>query len=61
MELGPAREALRKDTTLVGSALCRAYSDLVDGWLAGLLEQAESATGPGASRSSRSAATGEPS
>ena len=28
----------------MGSALCRAYSDLVDAWLAGLLEQAEAAT-----------------
>jgi [protein-PII] uridylyltransferase len=47
MELGPAREALRQDTSLVGGALCRRYSDLVDSWLAGLLEQAEAATGSG--------------
>ena len=48
MELGPAREALRQDRTLVGGALCRRYSDLVDGWLAGLLEEAErEATGGG--------------
>ncbi|MGH9276449.1 MAG: [protein-PII] uridylyltransferase, partial [Acidimicrobiales bacterium] len=44
MELGPAREALREDTSLVGSALCRRYSDLVDAWLADLLEQAEAAS-----------------
>jgi [protein-PII] uridylyltransferase len=47
MELGPAREALRHDTTLVGAALCRSYSDLVDVWLAELLEQALSASGGG--------------
>jgi [protein-PII] uridylyltransferase len=47
MELGPAREALAHDTTLVGGALCRRYSDLVDAWLADLLDQAEAASGRG--------------
>ena len=47
MELGPAREALRHDTALVGGALCRRYSDLVDAWLIGLLEQAEESAGGG--------------
>ncbi|MEO7428256.1 MAG: [protein-PII] uridylyltransferase, partial [Acidimicrobiales bacterium] len=47
MELGPAREALQGDTTLVGGALCRRYSDVVDGWLAELLGAAEEACGAG--------------
>lgn len=47
MALGPAREALQADTTLVGVALCRRYSDLVDGWLAELLAGAEEACGAG--------------
>ena len=36
MALAPGRAALEGDRTLVGRALCRAYSDLVDGWLAEL-------------------------
>ncbi|MGQ0433742.1 MAG: [protein-PII] uridylyltransferase [Microthrixaceae bacterium] len=40
MALGPARAALEADGTLVGGALCRTYSDLVDGWLADLLHDA---------------------
>ncbi len=45
MELGPARDALRQDTSLVGGALCRRYSDLVDTWLAELLASAQQAHG----------------
>ena len=37
MELTAARAALAADTSLVGRDLCRAYSDLVDTWLAELL------------------------
>ena len=40
-------EALEGDRTLVGRALCRAYSDLVDAWLAELLADAEADCGPG--------------
>jgi len=40
MALGPARAALEADDTLIGGALCRRYSDLVDGWLADLLHEA---------------------
>ncbi len=47
MALGPARQALQDDTTLVGAALCRPYSDLVDAWLAELLEAAEAERGAG--------------
>lgn len=47
MALGPAREALQQDTTLVGTALCRAYSDVVDTWLAELLAAAEADLGAG--------------
>ncbi|MGQ0832158.1 MAG: [protein-PII] uridylyltransferase [Microthrixaceae bacterium] len=47
MALGPAREALQSDTTMVGAALCRRYSDLVDAWLAELLESAEGELGGG--------------
>ncbi len=47
MALGPAREALQQDATLVGGALCRRYSDLVDAWLAELLAAAEAECGPG--------------
>jgi [protein-PII] uridylyltransferase len=47
MELGPAREALRGDTELVGAALCRRYSDLVDSWLTELLAAAEAECGSG--------------
>jgi [protein-PII] uridylyltransferase len=44
VELGPAREALRQDKTLVGTALCRRYSDLIDAWLTQLLADAEAAS-----------------
>ncbi|MET0729219.1 MAG: [protein-PII] uridylyltransferase [Acidimicrobiales bacterium] len=47
MTFGPARARLREDASLVGAALCRRYSDLVDEWLAALLEEAEQAAGPG--------------
>jgi len=47
MALGPAREALQHDTSMVGRALCQSYSDLVDGWLAELLEAAEAECGRG--------------
>jgi [protein-PII] uridylyltransferase len=47
MALGPAREALQGDTTLVGGALCRRYSDVVDAWLAELLAAAEDECGSG--------------
>ena len=47
MELGPAREALRGDTELVGAALCRRYSDVVDAWLTELLDAAEAECGTG--------------
>ena len=47
MALDPAREALQQDTSLVGAALCRRYSDLVDAWLAELLEAAEAEHGRG--------------
>lgn len=47
MALGPAREALQADTTLIGGVLCRRYSDLVDAWLAELLAAAEEACGAG--------------
>ncbi len=47
MELGPAREALRQDRTLVGTALCRRYSDLIDTWLAQLLEDADAGSRAG--------------
>lgn len=47
MALGPARQALQDDTALVGAALCRRYSDLVDAWLAELLDAAEAECGVG--------------
>jgi [protein-PII] uridylyltransferase len=47
MALAPGRTALEDDHTLVGRALCRAYSDLVDGWLAELLTAAEAECGAG--------------
>lgn len=47
MALGPAREALQRDTALAGTALCRAYSELVDGWLDELLATAEDELGAG--------------
>lgn len=47
MALGPAREALREDVTLVGRNLCRRYSDTVDTWLAELFAAAEETCGRG--------------
>ena len=47
MELTAARASLAGDRGLVGRALCRAYSDLVDGWLAELLVAAEAECGAG--------------
>jgi [protein-PII] uridylyltransferase len=47
MSLGPAREALQQDTALAGTALCRAYSDVVDSWLGDLLGTAEEELGAG--------------
>jgi [protein-PII] uridylyltransferase len=43
--LAPARAELASDTTLVGRDLCRAYSDLVDTWLAQLLAEAGARSG----------------
>jgi [protein-PII] uridylyltransferase len=45
MELTVARRELAGDTGLVGRELCRAYSDLVDGWLAELLANAGASSG----------------
>jgi [protein-PII] uridylyltransferase len=45
MELTVARRALADDAALVGRDLCRAYSDLVDSWLAELLAQAGAGSG----------------
>ena len=47
MALAPARAALEGDPTLVGRSLCRAYSDLVDGWLAEIVAEAEGEFGGG--------------
>ena len=47
MALAAGRAELEGDPTLVGHALCRAYSDLVDRWLADLLTGAEEECGPG--------------
>ena len=47
MELAARRAALAEDRSLVGRALCRAYSDLVDEWLAELLAAAEAQCGDG--------------
>ena len=47
MALAPGRTALEDDHSLVGRSLCRAYSDLVDGWLAELVTQAEDECGAG--------------
>lgn len=47
MALAAGRAALEGDGTLVGRALCRAYSDLIDGWLAELLAAAEATCGAG--------------
>ncbi len=47
MALTAGRAALESDGTLVGRRLCRAYSDLVDGWLAELLAAAEAECGAG--------------
>jgi [protein-PII] uridylyltransferase len=46
MELSVARTALAEDTALVGRELCRAYSDLVDTWLAELFAAAVGDAGP---------------
>jgi len=47
MDLAAGRAALEGDRGLVGRALCRAYSDLVDEWLAELLVAAEAECGEG--------------
>ncbi len=47
MALATRRAALEGDHSLGGRALCTAYSDLVDGWLAELLEAAEAECGAG--------------
>ena len=47
MSLTSDRADLVRDGALVGRALCRAYSDLVDGWLRELLETAEAEGGAG--------------
>jgi len=45
MELAVARAELASDTSLVGRELCRAYSDLIDTWLAELLATAGDESG----------------
>ncbi|MGE3620406.1 MAG: [protein-PII] uridylyltransferase [Acidimicrobiia bacterium] len=40
VNLGPERQALLADPALAGGDLCRAYSGLVDSWLAGLFARA---------------------
>jgi len=45
--LAARRSALEADRSLIGRALCRAYSDLVDDWLAELLTAAEAECGDG--------------
>jgi [protein-PII] uridylyltransferase len=47
MGLTAARAELAGDASLVGRHLCRAYSDLVDGWLTDLLAAAEAEVGEG--------------
>jgi [protein-PII] uridylyltransferase len=47
MEFTSARTGLAQDRSLVGAALCQAYSHLVDDWLAELLERAEAELGGG--------------
>ncbi|MDQ2650759.1 MAG: nucleotidyltransferase domain-containing protein, partial [Actinomycetota bacterium] len=47
MEFTAARTELEQDRSLVGRQLCQAYSDLVDDWLAQLLEAAEGELGAG--------------
>src|SRR5688572_8155507 len=47
MALAAGRAELEGDPTLVGHALCRAYSDLVDRWLADVLAAAEAECGSG--------------
>src|SRR5215207_3783444 len=47
MALAPSRAAIEADTSLRGRALCRAYSDAVDSWLADLLVAAEAECGGG--------------
>jgi len=39
--VGPGRDALLADTNLKGAGWCRAYSDAVDAWLAGILHDSE--------------------
>ena len=46
MELTAARAELVANTSLVGRELCRAYSDLIDSWLAELLVDACGPSGP---------------
>src|SRR5437588_6079475 len=43
-----ARAPLLADQTLTGAAWCRAHSDLVDGWLVELLQNATEGDGEGA-------------
>jgi [protein-PII] uridylyltransferase len=47
MEFTAARAELEQDRSLVGGRLCHVYSDLVDDWLGGLLDQAEAELGGG--------------
>ncbi|MDP1819468.1 MAG: hypothetical protein Q8K58_06170, partial [Acidimicrobiales bacterium] len=47
MGLTVARSELADDASLIGRELCRAYSDLVDAWLADLLTAAETEVGAG--------------
>jgi [protein-PII] uridylyltransferase len=47
MALASGRTGLQEDRTLVGRDLCRAYSDLVDEWLADVLAAAEAECGGG--------------
>src|SRR5262245_6703958 len=47
MALTGARADLERDHALVGRALCRSYSELVDDWLGELLSAAEAEVGAG--------------
>src|SRR5688500_394601 len=47
MSLATGRADLERDRALVGRALCRAYSDLVDDWLGELVTAAEAEIGAG--------------
>ncbi len=47
MALASGRATLEQDRAVVGRGLCRTYSDLVDGWLAGLLTAAGAEHGDG--------------